>query len=334
MDESYYQKLFGMPTAVDPWSPEGIQAAASQLQPTAITIQQQKKTLIPDETFKKLQERQLESFRQQAQGIKDYEKSLKERAGKQEINPLLAVASGLSDMFAGTNNIDSLTQQKLMAQKQLEADQARLQGMRKDLTNADIDMLKEQYQHQSDAEKMAAQMKLAGMKMASDKEKEAKTLTASETEQLADIKDQLGSLDNIYSDWKTKIGGTTGVADYLSNKAAGLIPNSETSEYKANLKQKAQLIGKALEGGKLTDVDYEKYINFLPQPGDTDEMAKSRVKNLQEALKTKYNQRIQTFGEAGYKVGNFSSVENAATPKKQTKTKMSFEEWKKAKGHK
>lgn len=330
MDESYYQKLFGMPTAVDPWSPEGIQAAASQLQPTAITIQQQKKTLIPDETFKKLQERQLESFRQQAQGIKDYEKSLKERAGKQEINPLLAVASGLSDMFAGTNNIDALTQQKLMAQKQLEADQARLQGMRKDLTNADIDMLKEQYQHQSDAEKMAAQMKMLGMKLANEKDKPEPDLKEWQVQsgvygkrlnQAEDVFKDLEDKGYNRADWlegaKDKLSGLWGAGHFTSDDLKRQ-QQAERNFVTATLRKES---GASISKGEFETAEKQ----YFPREGDSPEVIAQKRANRQQVIE-------------GMKLGSGRAWEQlpqvASEKGKGAKTKMSFEEWKKAKGHK
>ncbi len=315
----------------DPFSTEGIMAASRRMQmPAQISIQQQRKTPISDEMYKKLTERQLESFKQQDQGLKAFEAGMQ---SPQEVSPLLAISSGLSDMFAGTNRLEGLTKQKSLQEQQAKQDQLRLQDMKKDLTKAEIDMLKSQYQNQTEEDQFKSKMAFAREKMAIDKQGSSKMLTASETEQLADLKDQMGSLDNIYKDWEDKVGATEGVSGYLGKKISGYTPNTDVSNYKTNLEQKAQLIGKALEGGKLTDVDFEKYIDFLPQPGDTEERARSRVKNLKDALEKKYAQRVTTFGEAGYRMGGFTPIENnpiGATQSALPKKVLSQEEWIKA----
>lgn len=313
----------------DVFTPSGIISAAN-LPVSGITIQQQKKSPIPDDLYKKLTERQLQSFKDQAAGVKEFEGSIQD---PKNIDPALAVVSGLSDFFSGTNYIQGLQGQKSVQEKQAREDRFRLQQMKQNLTDKEIDMLKNQFQYQQESDQLKAQMGLAREKIAADRAKgNDKTLSASEAEQLADIKDQLNSTSQLFSDWEGKVGGITegaaGSLDYLNKKAKGLVPNTAVSEYKRNLEQKAQMIGKALEGGKLTDVDFEKYIKFLPQPGDTVEMAKSRIRNLEEALKTKYRQRVKTFGEAGYKVSGISPVEQLATPiKKSTPSEGETKEW-------
>lgn len=310
------------------FTPSGIISAAN-LPVSGITIQQQKKSPIPDDLYKKLTERQLQSFKDQAAGVKEFEGSIQD---PKNIDPVLAVASGLSDFFSGTNYLQGLSGQKAAQEKQAREDKFKLQQMKQNLTDKEIDMLKNQFQYQQESDQLKAQMGLAREKIAAEREKSGKTLSASEAEQLADIKDQLNSTSQLFSDWEEKVGGITeglsGGFDYLSKKTEGLLPNTSISEYKRNLEQKAQMIGKALEGGKLTDVDFEKYIKFLPQPGDTAEMAKSRIRNLEEALKTKYRQRVKTFGEAGYNVGGISPVEQLATPiKKSAPSEGETKEW-------
>lgn len=201
LDPSFVQNLFGIPQIVDPFSVEGIQLAANptgvpspmwgvqqnakvqapqQKVPPQISAlpankviqnlmsiesKQQKKQLLPDSVYEQLKKRQLDSFKEQKQGIQDFESGLQ---APQEINPLLAITSGLSDMFAGTNRLEGLSRQKAMQEVQAKEDQRYLQAMKKDLTKAEIDMLKSQFQHEQDTDKLGMTMRLAREKMAAE----------------------------------------------------------------------------------------------------------------------------------------------------------------------
>lgn len=286
--------------------------------------------------FNSLIKRQTEGLAGQREGLKNIESQIAELQKPQETSALAPILMAASDLVSGTQFMKGYQtpEQKEQARKAQALNlQMQMQKAKGDLTDKEIDLFKAQYQDALGRERLAQEENLLKLKLGADLAKgNDKTLSASEAEQLADIKDQLNSTSQLFSDWEGKVGGITegaaGSLDYLNKKARGLVPNTDVSEYKRNLEQKAQMIGKALEGGKLTDVDFEKYIKFLPQPGDTAEMAKSRISNLEEALKTKYRQRVKTFGEAGYKVGGISPVEQLATPiKKSTPSEGETKEW-------
>lgn len=325
-----YPKMFGIEPLLDPFSPEGIQAAAAKLQPTSITIQQEKKTLIPEDVLRQLNERKLESYRQQEQGIRDFEESIKQRSGAPAVDPLVAITSGLSDMFAGTNKLDSLTQQKLMAQKQLEADQARLQGMRKDLTKSDIDMLEAQFQHQSDAEKMAAQMKMLGMKLANEKDKPEPDLKEWQVQsgvygkrlnQAEDVFKDLEDKGYNRADWfegaKDKLSGVWGVGHFTSDDLKRQ-QQAERNFVTATLRKES---GASISKGEFETAEKQ----YFPREGDSPEVIAQKRANRQQVIE-------------GMKLGSGRAWEQlpqvASEKGKGAKTKMSFEEWKKAKGHK
>lgn len=157
----------------DVFSANNIVEAAKRLNAVPqYTIQQQRKTPISDEMYKKLTERQLESFKQQGAGLKAFEAGMQ---GPQETDPVLAITSGLSDMFAGTNRLAGLTNQKSMQEQQAKQDQLRLQDMKKDLTKAEIDMLKSQYQNQTEEDQFKTKMAFEREKLKATSEKEPKT---------------------------------------------------------------------------------------------------------------------------------------------------------------
>jgi len=274
------------------------------------------KTAMSGELFAQLMQRQTQGLEAQRAGLGQFDEQLKQIQGAAPSQGTQVLAA-LSDLVGGGNAFAGTQNAAAVNRKQAMELQQNVQKYKNDLTDKEIDLLKAQFQNQGEQEKMAMMEKLARLKLGNEKEKDAKTLTSSETEQLADLKNQIGSLENIYSDWATKVGPSHGVEDYIGGKAMGLLPNTDASQYKANLRQKAQLIGKALEGGKLTDVDYEKYIKFLPQIGDTEETAKGRVEELRKTMVSSYQNRVKTFGEAGYKVSGFSDIKDVSFNKKK-----------------
>jgi hypothetical protein len=316
--QQYIQNMMGTqnPDVFD--SVSGFNSAVTGLRPTSVTIQQQRKAPVPDEAFQMISGRETQGLKAQREGVKAFEQLMQERAGAGDVTQTQQVLAGISDLFNNTQNLEKLNARKsTKAQDDLKYRLA-LQGMKKDLTGAETDFMKSQYQHEMSGEKVQAMRDIANKK--AQPQKDEKLLTATETAQLADLKTQLGSVDSLYADWKTKVGGVGGTADYLGNILKSNIPNTELSKYNDNLKQKAQLIGKALEGGKLTDVDYTKYVKFLPQVGDTEERAQSRIENLREEFHSAYSNKIKTFGEAGYKTSGFSGVsEQAGTAPGSTK---------------
>lgn len=271
----------------------------------------------------------LKEIEEQKAGAKDLENEFANyKKSQAQLSPWAALALGVNDMFNHQNTLGNYFQQQQEQRKNLLDMASKVQNAKSAVSDKQIDYLKTRLQDEKANELLKLQRELAYAKInnqqdmldarleakgegADKKDSGGKTLTASETEQLADIKNQLGSIDNIYTDWKKRGLGADNVSAYIGNNLAGYLPNTTTAEYKDNLKQKAQIIGKALEGGKLTDVDYEKYINFLPQPGDTESRAKNRIENLKTALKNAYNVRTKTFGEAGYNTSNLSPIEGA-----------------------
>ena len=151
----------------DVFTPSGIISAAN-LPVSGITIQQQKKSPISDDLYKKLTERKLQSFKDQAAGVKEFEGSIQD---PKAVDPTLAVISGLSDFFSGTNYLQGLYGQKAAQEKQAREDKFKLQQMKQNLTDKEIDMLKNQFQYQQEADQLKAQMGLAREKIAAETRK-------------------------------------------------------------------------------------------------------------------------------------------------------------------
>lgn len=91
--------------------------------------------------------------------------------------------------------------------------------------------------------------------------------------------------------------------DYLTSRMG--VPNTAGEIYNSNRIAAAQGIGKILEGGKLTDVDFDKYLNMMPGPLDTEESAKQKLDNVRQLLKRKQEGTLTGLEGAQYDVSKF-----------------------------
>ena len=88
--------------------------------------------------------------------------------------------------------------------------------------------------------------------------------------------------------------------------AAGEVGDTgkQAKSFDAQLKMNAQIIGKSLEGGKLTDQDIERYKDMLPNLNDSPDAAKNKIAVLQNMLSQKQQAESSALGQAGYNVRN------------------------------
>lgn len=88
------------------------------------------------------------------------------------------------------------------------------------------------------------------------------------------------------------VGRVAGAAGYGTRAKA----------FDARMKLAAQDIGKALEGGKLTDADIERYRAMLPNLQDTPEVAQAKASLLRELIANKRAASVEAFGAGGYNI--------------------------------
>lgn len=171
-----------------------------------------------------------------------------------------------------------------------------LRKSRGDLSDSQIAVLK-------------AKMGFEEAKLKAGQKADGAQLPAGQAERIADLSTIGNQIDDLENQWISSFGSKrSGPNDYSIQ--AGLrtyLPGSEESMYEDSRKLKAQTIGKALEGGKLTDVDYTKYMKFIPSPGDTPARAKEKIANLRKYAGNTKSTLIKTLGQSGYKV---SGIEN------------------------
>lgn len=97
--------------------------------------------------------------------------------------------------------------------------------------------------------------------------------------QVSDTQNAIQSLGNLQG----VLGNTTG----FNIPGVGYrvtLPTEETKITQAQIDRVRQMVGKALEGGKLTDSDYAKYEKILPTIHDAPNVAQAKIQSLIQAL--------------------------------------------------
>ena len=125
----------------------------------------------------------------------------------------------------------------------------------------------------------------------------SKPLSTAAAQQLSDLdtaKQYLTDLDKTIDDNKGNFGpikGRLGAANPYDTNAQSL---------NAELQTVAQIIGKALEGGKLSDNDRKFYQQNLVTISDTPALAKAKIKRLTKKLEDQRSIRSKGFENIGY----------------------------------
>ena len=244
--------------------------------------------------------------RLRAQGERDIAKMMLGKKGQVDLSPLMALA----DSWTGSNMSRGYKAPEDVGKKAMGYQMMANQSDRM-ADKSQLELLKNIHK-----DKAAS---------AASKKRSMKPITASAATQLADLRTQYNMADQLYGDWSGNVlderGGKDSLMGRMSSKAATLLnPGSPEDLYGDNQKRSAQIIGKALEGGKLSDVDYTKYLRFIPGAFDTKEQAEKKVNELKQAMANQHNQMVGTYVEAGFDTAVLSRLDaNARVGKKPVK---------------
>lgn len=85
--------------------------------------------------------------------------------------------------------------------------------------------------------------------------------------------------------------------------------------FDANMDQRAQVVGKYLEGGKLAEGDVPRYRKMLPTRGDTPAVVRGKAESLKRLIAQRQAEEKRALGGAGYDV---NSVATTPTPSLST----------------
>jgi len=156
------------------------------------------------------------------------------------------------------------------------------------------------------AEKLAKIKADAKAKADAAKTSKGKSLTDSGATEMSDLRNQYSAMDDIMADWNKNVGNETSGEWMFSGLAGSLSPwDSDVENYDDQKRVYAQAVGKALEGGKLTDEDYvNKYMKYFPANTDSPERAKNKIDILKKLLKDSYDNRVETYKDTNFNTGN------------------------------
>jgi hypothetical protein len=130
-----------------------------------------------------------------------------------------------------------------------------------------------------------------------------KPLAAEQADKLSGHDSALKTLDDL----EATINGNPDAFGPVMGRLNQLNPyDTKSKGVKALLDQAAQTIGKALEGGKMTDQDRLFYQNMLPTNANTPEIALNKVGLLRRMIEQKRQADLGTFSKAGLNVKNFA----------------------------
>jgi hypothetical protein len=101
-------------------------------------------------------------------------------------------------------------------------------------------------------------------------------------------------------DWLDRTGTFSGLAQYM--------PGTDASKYKDAQALAAQNIGQIIEGGKLTDSDFDRYSAMMPTAGDSRERAAAKFESLKDYIASRKESSISGAAQAGYDTSGFSGV--------------------------
>lgn len=150
MDEAELLQKFLYGDQPNAFSADGVVNAVGGLPLKGVQVQKSMSLPVDNELVAK----QLQSYQEQAKGIKAFEDALNKKNASSN-NPWVAAVAGLSDIFNGTQQVPALMQQQAKKEEEGLKNQVLLQNMRNNLTDNELKFLREQDASKKDAQKLS-----------------------------------------------------------------------------------------------------------------------------------------------------------------------------------
>ncbi len=122
----------------------------------------------------------------------------------------------------------------------------------------------------------------------------------------------LSALDDVISESKKN----QSISGPVMGRLAGLMGSMEIGEtgraaaaLDSTLRQRAQVIGRYLEGGKLAEGDIGRYVAMLPQLSDSQQLKEAKAAGLKRLIAQKQQSELDALGGAGYNVSGIKRVQ-------------------------
>ncbi len=190
------------------------------------------------------------------------------------------------------NEQEQFQQEQALKERALEQDA--VQETEKIASQEGMQARRLEHQTQRDIEDRKFQKTILNLK--SQSAGTGKAITAAAAIQLGDIESSMSALDNILSEYdKLPVGSS--IAQFL--------PGTDSSRFDDTKAAHAQIIGKALEGGKLSETDIIRYADLMPNQSDLEGTARNKVKQLKILLRLKADGSIDALKKGGFDVSEF-----------------------------
>ena len=132
-------------------------------------------------------------------------------------------------------------------------------------------------------------------------------LPASEAVALGGADAAVKAIDALGADWDK-------LASEFGSGVKQFVPGTDANLYMPSLNTTTQVVGKYLEGGKLTDADVPKYRAMMPQPQDTEAQKRAKVNALKRLIENKRAEESKSLKGAGYRVPDSDVAPSAPIP--------------------
>lgn len=142
-------------------------------------------------------------------------------------------------------------------------------------------------------------------------EKAGKILPAVQTAEMGSAESSVAALNDV-SDLFKQNSSIVGPGQGLVSGIAGSLQAGDTGKRAAilnsQLQQRAQIIGKYLESGKLAEGDIKRYLKMLPNLRDAPEVAQGKINSLNRLIAQKQQADLSNFSNAGYDTSNIRNI--------------------------
>lgn len=144
-----------------------------------------------------------------------------------------------------------------------------------------------------------SQQGAAMAKMMGGGAKKGKAIGSADVRSIAELKGAEGMISDLYRSFKNDTGAMSWLAKHL--------PGTDSSGYEAQRKIAAQVVGGILEGGKLTEDDYQRYLEMIPSSSTSDEEGARKLRELDRAINSKRQSALEGFRALGYDTGEMDT---------------------------
>lgn len=335
-----YGNPIEMPQA-DIWGNMSAQVAGMNQMPSVDVMQTpQGPTVSPTGlTTKDLERMQFEAIEAEKQNLlrrQQMQKAAYDNAiqtAQVDYSPLLnlidsSTGSNLAKGYKAPENIST-------KQERLNASEDRIQRSREAISDDRMNLLRAKLSQQASMRNSDLQAQILRQKLG---EKEAgQRVPATVAADIGEASSSYSAIDDILAltNDNADIMGPMGTG--LASSVAGYMQLGDRGKRAASLKSeldtRAQIVGKYLEGGKMTDSDIERYKASIPVMSDSPEVIKTKVANLKRLVAKLQQQKLSSLKGAGYNTSGIPTVEvpelqtsTRTTPASKTAGKKSYDE--------